>query len=61
MQKNLQLENGILTYLTEATYGEMKDLVKDVGILPENLEFLNVGDLQKKREQLFTQPSDQNF
>lgn len=47
---NPQFENGVLTYLNEATYGEMRDLVKDVGIAPDNIEFMNVGDLAKKRE-----------
>jgi hypothetical protein len=39
--------------LNEATYGEMRDLVRDVGIAPDNIEFVNVGDLAKKREQMF--------
>lgn len=50
MIKNPQFENGVLTYLNEATYGEMRDLVRDVGIHTDNMEFFNVGDLQKKRE-----------
>jgi hypothetical protein len=45
--KNTQFEHGVLT---EATYGDMRDLVRDVGINNDNLEFVNVGDLQKKRE-----------
>jgi len=44
-QKNPQFENGVLTYLNEATYGEMRDLVRDVGIHTDNIEFFNVGDL----------------
>lgn len=58
---NPQFENGILTYLNEATYGEMRDLVRDVGISSDNIEFVNVGDLAKKREQLFVHQSDHNF
>ena len=42
---NPQFENGVLTYLNEATYGEMRDLVREVGIHTDNMEFLNVGDL----------------
>jgi hypothetical protein len=34
-----------LTYIAEASYGDMRDLVKDLEIVPENLEFLNIGDL----------------
>lgn len=58
MRNNPQFEYGILTYLNEATVGEMKDLVRDIGIYTDNIEFMNVGDFQKKREQLLTQPSD---
>lgn len=50
---NHQFEHGILTYLNESAYGEMRDLIRDVGICNDNLEFFNVGDLAKKREQLF--------
>jgi hypothetical protein len=39
----------------------MRDLVRDVGIHTDNIEFFNVGDLAKKREQLFVNPSDHNF
>jgi hypothetical protein len=51
--KNPQFEYGVLTYLNEASYGEMRDLVRDVGIHNDNMEFFNVGDLQKRRDQLF--------
>jgi len=59
--RNPQFEHGVLTYLNEATYGDMRDLVRDVGISNDNLEFFNVGDLQKKREQLFVHQSDHNL
>jgi hypothetical protein len=39
----------------------MKDLIKEVGINSDSLEFMNVADLQKKRENLLTHPSDHNF
>lgn len=51
--KNPQFEYGVLTYLNEASYGEMRDLVRDVGVHTDNMEFFNVGDLQKKRESMF--------
>lgn len=61
-RQNPQFENGLLTYINEATYGEMRDLVRDVGISSDNLQFINVGDLQKKREQMFLHgSSDHNF
>jgi len=58
---NHQFENGLLTFLNESAYGEMRDLLRDVGISNDNLEFFNVGDLAKKREQLFVSSSDHNF
>jgi hypothetical protein len=61
VRRNPQFENGVLTYLNEATFGEMRDLVRDVGISSDTIEFINVGDLQKKREQLFVHQSDHNF
>jgi hypothetical protein len=45
MDRNSQFENGVLTYLNEATYGEMRDLVRDVGVNSDELEFYNVTDL----------------
>ena len=34
---NPQQELGLLTYLEEASYGGMKDLVRDIGIHPDQL------------------------
>jgi hypothetical protein len=31
--------------LNEATAGEMRELVRDIGIHTDNMEFFNVGDL----------------
>jgi hypothetical protein len=39
----------------------MRDLVREVGINRDSLEFMNVNDIQKKREQLLVFPSDHNF
>lgn len=39
----------------------MKDLITELGISRDTLEFMNVQDLQRKRENLLTQPSDSNF
>ena len=57
---NPQFEHGILTMINELSTGEMRDLVRDLGINLD-MEFLNIGDLQKKREQLLIYPSDHNF
>lgn len=59
--KNPQFDNGVLSYINDASYGEMRDLVRDVGIHPDNLEFFNVGDLMKKRETMFVHQSDHNM
>jgi len=47
-----------LSYISEASYGDMRDLVKDLDIVPEKLEFLNVGDLIKSKEKLIMGPYD---
>ena len=39
----------------------MRDLVREIGIDSDNLEFFSVGDLQKQREKLLVYPSDHNF
>lgn len=41
-QDNPQMENGVLTYLNEAAYGEMKDLIRDVGIKTDEIPFYNL-------------------
>lgn len=58
---NPQFEHGLLSYLNEASFGEMRDLIRDIGINQDNMEFFNVGDLAKKREQMFVHASDHNF
>jgi len=46
-ENNTQLENGILTYLNEAAYGDMKSLIRDVGINPDTIEFYNLARLRE--------------
>ncbi len=45
-----QYQMGILSFLEEAATGGMKELIRDIGIHPDNLSFVNVGDLQKQRD-----------
>lgn len=59
--QNTQFENGLLTYVNEGTFGDMNELIKDVGINNDTLEFYNVQDLQKQKERLQVFPSDHNF
>ena len=58
IQKNPQFENGILTMINELSFGEMRELTRDIGISNDTLEFYNIADLQKKKESLQAFPSD---
>ena len=51
----------MLSYINECAFGEMKDLIVDVGITPDTIEFMNVQDIQKKREGMMVHTSDHNF
>lgn len=44
------MENGVLTYLNEAAYGDMSDLVKDVGINNDSILFYNVASIRKLKD-----------
>lgn len=46
-QNNPQFENGLLTYVNEASYGDMKELLLDVGISRHSTPFMNVAEFQK--------------
>lgn len=50
LDKNPQFEYGLLTYLTETTIGDLNDLVTEVGISPDTMNFMNVGDFIKKQD-----------
>lgn len=56
-----QFNNGLLSYLNEAAFGDMRALLDDVGIVNAAIPFMNVSDIQKKRDSLYTQPSDHQF
>lgn len=46
-----QMQNGVLSYLNEAAYGELRDLITDVGIRDETIPFMNLTQLNKMKEQ----------
>jgi len=46
-----QIEHGILTYINEAAYGEMRDLLNDIGLKDETIPFTNYAKLKKWGEQ----------
>jgi hypothetical protein len=58
MRERVQFDNGVLTYLNEAAFGDMRALLNDIGIVNSAIPFMNVGELQRKRDSLLTQPSD---
>ena len=45
------MENGVLTYVNEAAYGELRDLITDIGIKDDTIEFTNLKALNKLAEQ----------
>lgn len=49
---NTQINNGVLTYVNEAAFGELRDLITDVGIKDDTIDFVNLAKLNKKREQM---------
>jgi hypothetical protein len=49
-QNNQNFENGLLTYVNEASWGDMKELLLDLGISRHNTEFANVSNYQKLNE-----------
>jgi len=56
-QDNTQFENGVLTYVNEAAWGDLRDLLKDVGINKQTIQFANVADIIKKKDSKL-HPSD---
>jgi len=54
------MDHGILTYVNEAAYGEMRDLIRDVGIEKDNIPFYNVDRVEyNKKNQMHA--SDDRF
>lgn len=49
-QDNTQFENGLLTYVNEVAYGDLRELLKDVGVNKETINFTNVADYMKIKE-----------
>jgi len=49
--ENTQFEHGVLTYVTQAAFGPLRDLLKDIGINKQTNRYTNVGDLIKLTDQ----------
>jgi len=47
---NSSLNNGILTYINEAAWGDLKQLLIDVGINRETIRFSNVAELKNIKD-----------
>lgn len=58
-QENTQFEKGVLTYVNEAAWGDLRDLLKDIGINRQTIRFSNVGDILKSREQKIHETDNQ--
>ena len=50
-QDNIQMQNGVLAYVNEAAYGELRDLLVDVGIKDDTIPFTTLEMLNKGKDQ----------
>ena len=60
MRENDQFEHGLLTYLREGAYGELGDLVKEVGIKRDTIPFYNLTQYRQFKDNLI-HDSDHQF
>lgn len=60
-EDNPQISNGVLTYLNEAAYGEMKDLINDVGINRDTIPFYNLASMTKMTTKNQSYDTDRKF
>ena len=58
-QENTQFEFGLLTYLREGAYGELGDLVKEVGIKRDTIPFYNLAEFRKYKDNLVHESDNQ--
>jgi hypothetical protein len=49
-ENNNQFETGVLTYLNEVAWGDLRDLLKDIGINRETMKFYNTSDMIKNND-----------
>lgn len=60
MRNNRQYEYGLLQYLYEGSFGELADLVKEVGIRRDTIPYMNLEKLRAHKDNLLFE-SDQQF
>jgi len=58
---NPAFDHAVLSTVAESTYGEMRDLLREVGIKRDELTVFNVEEHMKLRDNAFVYPSDANF
>ena len=59
---NPNFENGVLTYVNEAAYGDLRALLKDIGINRQSIRYTNVAAVTRAREEVPIAPDTyQNF
>ena len=51
VREQSQFENGLLTYANEAAWGDLRELLTDIGINKQAISFTNVADLMKLQDQ----------
>jgi hypothetical protein len=49
-QEKTSFENGLLTYVNEAAWGDLRELLKDIGINKQTIQFSNVADLLARED-----------
>ena len=49
-EENTQFENGVLTYANEAAWGDMREMLNDLGINRQTIRFANVSDAVRRKD-----------
>ena len=60
-EENTAFDNGVLTYVNEAAWGDLRDLLKDIGINDKTIQYANVADLLKLKDECRLHESDANY
>ena len=47
---NNQQANGVLTYINESAWGDLRELLNDIGINRQTIRFANVADILKAKD-----------
>lgn len=50
MESNLNTEHGVLQYVNDCAYGDMRELLNDVGIKRDTIPFMNLANLNRMKE-----------